>query len=333
VTNSVSGRPTSGDVAIAAGVSRATVSYVLNRTAGHKISPETRQRVLDAAASLNYQPSAAARTLRSGRSDVVLCLLPNLPIGSEVGRWLEQQSAALAEHGMTFLAHPRPDTDGTVATLLRSVTPAVVLTFERLDRQDRAAMRAAGVAEIELVTSRGKAPRGAVIIPDEHLGRVQVEHLLSKGCRRLGYALPPDERMHQFAWPRYDGARKACVEHGVDEPVLQAVPLEPAQAADAVERWGSAVAGICAYNDEVALAVMSGARRLARRVPEDLAVIGVGDTPAGRLVSPTLTTVRMDLQAATERLIRVILARSGRGAAPKRPPAATAVDVIQREST
>ena len=72
---------TSADVARESGVSRTTVSYVLNGTPGTSISDATRQRVLEAAARLGYAPSAAARTLRSGRSDLVLCLLPDWPVG------------------------------------------------------------------------------------------------------------------------------------------------------------------------------------------------------------------------------------------------------------
>ena len=65
-------RPTSADVARLAAVSRATVSYVLNDTPHQSIPEATRRRVLDAAAELGYTPSAAARALRSGRSDIVL---------------------------------------------------------------------------------------------------------------------------------------------------------------------------------------------------------------------------------------------------------------------
>jgi DNA-binding LacI/PurR family transcriptional regulator len=99
-------RVTSADVARMAGVSRATVSYVLNDTPHQTISADTRDRVLHAAAELGYAPSAAARTLRTGRSDVVLCLLPDWPIGQEVGALLTNLSGALAGHGLTFVAHP-----------------------------------------------------------------------------------------------------------------------------------------------------------------------------------------------------------------------------------
>ena len=84
-----SGAASRAEIALRTGLSRATVSYVLNDTPHQKIPEETRQRVLAAAASLGYAPSAAARALRSGRSELVLCLLPDWPMGPEVGALLE----------------------------------------------------------------------------------------------------------------------------------------------------------------------------------------------------------------------------------------------------
>src|SRR6185312_14686232 len=96
-------RVTSADVAREAGLSRATVSYVLNDTPHQKIPDETRQRVLATAARLGYAPSAAARALRSGRSELVLCLLPDWPMGPQVGEMLEHLSSSLAQYGLTFV--------------------------------------------------------------------------------------------------------------------------------------------------------------------------------------------------------------------------------------
>ncbi|MFD0522811.1 LacI family DNA-binding transcriptional regulator [Paractinoplanes durhamensis] len=122
-------RVTSADVARVAGVSRATVSYVLNDTPGQTISPTTRTRVLDAAARLGYAPSAAARALRTGRSDVVLCLLPDWPIGPEVGSMLGNLSTALARHGFTFVVHPGNREDRPISEIWKAITPAAVIAF------------------------------------------------------------------------------------------------------------------------------------------------------------------------------------------------------------
>jgi DNA-binding LacI/PurR family transcriptional regulator len=72
-------RVTSADVARAAGVSRTTVSFVLNGRPGWSIPDETRNRVLDAARELRYRPRAAARALAAGRSDIVLLSCPPPP--------------------------------------------------------------------------------------------------------------------------------------------------------------------------------------------------------------------------------------------------------------
>ena len=71
---------TATDVAREAGVSQATVSYVINDDPNQKISSETRGRVLAAVARLGYTPSAAARALRKGSSDLVLLALPDVPM-------------------------------------------------------------------------------------------------------------------------------------------------------------------------------------------------------------------------------------------------------------
>src|SRR5262245_50720847 len=123
-------RVTSADVAREAGVSRATVSYVLNNTPHQKIPEQTRQRVLDAATRLGYAPSAAARALRGGRSDLVLCLLPDWPIGPETGATLENLSASLSEHGLTLVVHPRARGTRPISEIWKAMTPAAVLAYE-----------------------------------------------------------------------------------------------------------------------------------------------------------------------------------------------------------
>src|SRR3954447_15341675 len=139
-------RPTSADVAREAGLSRATVSYVLNDTPHQTIPEGTRRRVLEAAARLGYAPSAAARALRTGRSDVVLCLLPDWPIGTEVGSMLGNLSTALARQGLTFVVAPGNREDRPISDLWKAITPAAVIVFTDFSDDEMAAMRSAGVA-------------------------------------------------------------------------------------------------------------------------------------------------------------------------------------------
>src|SRR5919202_4352927 len=160
MTTSAGRRVTSADVAREAGVSRATVSYVLNAVPHQKIPETTRQRILDAAARLGYAPSPAARALRSGRSDVVLCLLPDWPIGPTVGAMLQHLSAALADAGLTLLAHPRVGDGTRVSRVWQAITPAAVMAFEDFDDDDVEAMRAAGIEVTMALLGRAGRRRG-----------------------------------------------------------------------------------------------------------------------------------------------------------------------------
>ncbi|BCY07917.1 LacI family DNA-binding transcriptional regulator [Actinoplanes sp. L3-i22] len=304
-------RITSADVARRAGVSRATVSYVLNATPGQSISPATRDRVRKAAAGLGYAPSAAARALRTGRSDVVLCLLPDWPIGNEVGNLLGNLSTALAREGLTFVAHPGSREDRPIAEIWKAITPAAVLSFTDFSDDETEAMRAAGVALVVALLGRAGRHGQELEVPQRLIGRRQAEHLSGTGHRRLGYAYPDDPRLRIFAEPRLAGVRT------VGEPVVRTVPLDTEPAAAAVAGWcADGVTGICAYNDEVALAVLAGARSLGPAAPSGLSVIGVDDIPAARLAVPPLTTVTTDQGTLAAHLAHTIVAAVGGRPAP-----------------
>ena len=328
-------RVTSADVARMAGVSRATVSYVLNDTPRQTISEGTRGRVLSAAAALGYAPSAAARTLRTGRSDVVLCLLPDWPIGDEVGALLSHLSSAFARRGLTFVVHPASRDDRPIAEVWKALTPAAVLAFgdlSDLTEEEIAAMRAAGVAPVVPLAGGSSAARGELDPAQQLVGRLQARHLAGLGHERLGYAYPDDERLRFFADPRLAGVRAGCAEAGLAEPAVVTVPLSAAGGAEAVRAWRAAgVTAVCAYNDEVALAVLAGVRRAGLTAPGDLAVIGVDDIPVARLADPPLTTVTTDQAAVAAHLaVSVVDALAGRP--PVGDRAADAVRVVSRES-
>ena len=325
-------RVTSADVARLAGVSRATVSYVLNDTPKQTISADTRTRVLDAAASLGYAPSAAARTLRTGRSDVVLCLLPDWPIGPEVGAWLGNLSAELAGAGLTFVVHPGNRQDRPISEIWKAITPTAVIAFAGFSADETAAMRAAGVALVVALLGQEPQHGRELEMPQHLVGRRQAEHLAAAGHTRLGYAYPDDERLRIFAEPRLAGAREACRRQGLPEPASETVALDAQRAADAVRRWRArGVTGVCGYNDEVALAVLAGVRLLGLTSPADLAVIGVDDIPPARLAAPPLTTVTTDQRLVAAHLAATVVAAMNGRPGPTLV-AADLVRVVARES-
>jgi DNA-binding LacI/PurR family transcriptional regulator len=325
-------RPTATDVARRAGVSQATVSYVMNNTPHQAIPDTTRQRVLAAAVELGYTPSAAARMLVSGRSDVVLFLLPDWPIGLGVASLLDELSQTFARHDLTFVIHPKVSAR-PVTELWKSITPAAVLAYETFSESDLTAIARSG-AELVLISSLDHGD-GAMDRSLERTGRIQVEHLARAGHRHLGYAWPDSERVLFFARHRLDGVRAACAERGLPEPRVATVPLTADGAATALRDWRAVeppVTGVCAFNDEVALAVLAGARQLGVAVPDDLAVIGVDDIPAAALATPPLTTVASNITATARDVVDAVLAKLDDRPPAPRPPRPDADPVIRRVS-
>src|SRR4051812_9346609 len=97
--------PTSADVARLAGVSRATVSYVLNNTSAVRISEPTRRRVHEAAKELGYVPHAAARSLRAGHTRIVLMPTPDVPVGPLYSGFLNELQWALSRLDYTVVQY------------------------------------------------------------------------------------------------------------------------------------------------------------------------------------------------------------------------------------
>ncbi|MFB4263110.1 LacI family DNA-binding transcriptional regulator [Nonomuraea sp. GTA35] len=299
-------RITSSDVARAAGVSRATVSFVLNDRPGLSITEETRRRVLEAAQRLDYRPHASARSLAAGRSDVVLLSIPDLPIGSGISRFVEELATALAAYGLTLVTHLAGAHGRPLPDVCASVDASAVIGFDPFDHDTVQALYRAGARVV--IPSEADRPAST-----GHVGRAQADHLISLGHRRLGYAAPGHAGFREMAEERLRGVADACAAAGIDPPVVQTTTLEIASAAQAVTRWTErSVTGVCAFNDETAIAVLAGLRHHGLSAPADLAVIGADDIPTARLATPPLTTVCYDLhQAGRQRAEAVVAGLSG----------------------
>lgn len=291
-------RVTIRDVAQAASVSTATVSYVLNDTPGQTLTEATRRRVREAATSLGYAPHGVARALREGQSRIVLLIVP--PVRG--GRGLESFEAGMSEElrtlGHSLLVTTAPD--GSEAGLPLEAIQAI---------SPRATVR---LADFLAVSAAQDPVLGAVdgrLAGLEFHTRTQLQHLAERGHRTIAFALPahPD---------RFADERLAHVEDAASALDLDPVQLlrldmgEDAQARrDAVRTLveSTSVTAVAAYSDEVALGVLGAMTALHLRAPRDLAVIGFDDGDAGRVSAPALTTVRIDARGFGRRAARVAL--------------------------
>ncbi len=324
-------RVTAEDVARAAGVSRATVSYVLNNHPHQKIPESTRERVMQAAATLEYTPLASARILSRGRSDVVVMLIPDWPLGSVLPQVMDAVATGLDPHGLELFLH-RCSRERPVRKLWTAITPAAVVRLGSLGAEEDESLRRSEIGYL-LELANTELESGLVLFPGIQTGRLQAEHLAAHGHRKIGYAWPEDARLAGFATARLEGVRQACADLGIDPPMVQDVSYDPATAEKAIAAWKqSGVTGVCAFNDEIALNLFDGLRRAQMAVPTDLGLVGVDNLPWGAHAEPPLSTVAPDPEQIGKVIAERVVAGVNGEAAGTARLSSTFINLIERES-
>jgi len=301
VTTSV-GRPaTAADVAARAGVSRATVSHIFNGRAA-SFAPETRERVVIAARELDYRPSPAGRSLVRGRGDTIVALAPNYTIGQNQQDAMERLAADTAGiGGNVVLRFAGPDPDETVMSILAMRPLAVVDLGAALSNSSRERLAQQGVFTVpRLIPSEDPDSQLDVLI-----ARTQVTELTRSGPRRIVYAALRDRRQDPFSAMRFGLIERACSRAGLEQPSLVEVPVEPDGAYSAIARvLQEGVVGVAAYNDLVAAAVVHVAVRCGLAIPEDVSIVGVDNTPIAQLLTPSITTIDVNMNALMDRAVQ-----------------------------
>lgn len=312
-------RVTSADVAREAGVSRATVSYVLNDAPSQTISSSTRVAVLDAARRLGYQPHPGARALRMGRGDAVLFPLSGVSMTHVFAEVINACSTALIAHGLTlvtdFTRYPTPE--ARADAWLRLYPAAVIDLTLRRDDPVLQRLRRAGVPLVSAAVEGQPDDRSAQDVISDRAREAQISYLARRGHRNLAFAIPPGDRRAHFDRRRQASYERFAAEAGAALTFWN-VELERASLREAVAEWRNGRSrpdAICAYNDELAIGLLGVLSQAGVRVPTDLAVIGVDDLPLASVVSPSLTTVTWTVQELGESLASSARALIDRGAA------------------
>ncbi|MGW0880151.1 LacI family DNA-binding transcriptional regulator [Streptomyces sp. NPDC002671] len=294
--------PTSADVARLAGVSRATVSYVLNNTTAVRISEPTRRRVHEAARELGYVPHAGARSLRAGHSRMVLMPAPTFPVGPLYNRFLSELQSALGRLDYTVVQYGTVGLQGDEAARawaeLRPV--AVLVPGAELGPRGVAVLKRAGARAVVTLGPERVEGAHALLMDHDLVGHCAGVHLYARGRRRIGVVVPEEPGLEAFSAPRLKGVRDAV--HGTDATVT-ALPLAYTEraAAELAARWlESGLDAVFAYNDEYAMLLMRALQDEGVRIPADVAVIGADDLMLGRLLRPRLSTVHLELPSGRE---------------------------------
>ncbi|TCJ96569.1 LacI family DNA-binding transcriptional regulator [Nocardia alba] len=320
-----SARPTHADVARLANVSTATVSYVLNNSAGKRISARTREAVYRAAGQLGYRPNVAARNLARGESGVVLSILPRVAVGDMPIQAGSLMAAALAQYGLLQVQIFETEDYERIIDAIDNLDPIAVVSLFPLSSDARGKVRAAKVPLIEI----GLLP--ALGDPLLTVGAMRVGHLVSRGHRKIAFGRTDIAKWRALGDYWLQGIVDAARAH--DLPPITVDEVTASGAAELVTRWvRDGVTAVCAQSDEIAGLVLHGLREAGLRCPHDLAVIGIEANPMGALCDPPLTTVEYIPAAVADAAIAAVLTELGYPA----PPAPRPTDVarlIVRAST
>lgn len=326
--------PTSADVARLAGVSRATVSYVLNNSSAVRISEPTRRRVHEAARELGYVPHAAARSLRAGHSRTVLMPAPGFPVGPLYSRFIGELQWALGRLDYTVVqygtAGPQGDDAARAWAELRPV--AVLVPGSGLGPQGVEILKRSGARAVVTFGPEPVDGAHALLMDHEAVGHCAGRHLYDRGRRRIGVVLPAEPGLEVFSAPRLEGVRRAV--RGTDATVTELhLAYEEHSAARLAARWRSlGLDAVFAYNDEYAMLLMRALQDEGVAVPAETAVIGADDLMLGRLLRPRLSTVHLELPSGRSLAALVDRAVHDPGAAPERHEVLGAT-VVHRESS
>jgi LacI family transcriptional regulator len=336
----MSKRPTSADVAARAGVSRTTVSFVLNHRADVKIPDGTRQRVVDAAVQLGYQPNAPARQLAGGRSHVLALVLHQSPeqVASDavLAETLRGLSAAARAGGFRVMVELlAPDgPDASYASLLGAQhADGLIVSGPRSDDPSLLALVRDGFP----VVLQGSFPDISVVSVDVDNvagARGAVEHLLSLGHRRIA-CITNAPLVYTAAQERLAGYKQALRNAGIEsERILIAeadfdAPSGHVAMAQLLARTTFDAAFVA--SDVVALGAIGALREAGRRVPDDISIVGFDDIPLAAYFDPPLTTVRLPAFELGQAAGRALLERLADRAMPHRTLLPT--ELIVRGST
>ena len=303
-------KPTIRDVATVAGVSLTTVSYVLSGRHGGttRISQPTQDRVLSAVKELGYVPNQAARGMRRGKTDVVAVAIGNLEWPWD--RALATAAATiLPEHGyqpVILLGE-----DWRKFMLSGGADGIIIGYFPEPKTQDETVTELArrGVAQV-VISGRMKPDGFDVLAHESDAGLAEGMAFLTESHRRIAClrrADPAGRPKSRFAaYAR--GLEKAGI--ALDESLVRTShhrPAEAYQAALELMQLPDRPTAIFCTDDMEALQAVRAAFRLGLRVPEDVQIVGVGNSTEGQEYDPALTTVGPD--PIFEQVVRMLLDR------------------------
>jgi DNA-binding LacI/PurR family transcriptional regulator len=303
------------DVAKLAGVSHQTVSRVLNDHPN--VAEHTRRRVRAAIAELGYRPNSAARTLATGRSQVIGVVTQSSTLYGPASTLAALSQAAVSAGFTVSIENVRslerqPIADAVSHHLDQRVAGLVVIA----PVESANAALDSLPANVPLVCIDGDPHRSTelVTVDQEAGGYAATRHLLDAGHHTVWHVSGPDDWFDSRG--RIAGWRRALTEASAEIPPIMTADWTAASG----YRTGQILArmtdvtAVFTANDHLALGVFRALHEHGRRVPDDVSVVGFDDVPEAGFYTPPLTTVRPDFDAVAAASLDLLLTqiRTGR---------------------
>lgn len=311
-------RPTLADVAHATGVSLMTVSRAINGKPG--VSDELRRTILERAEELGYRPNLIARGLVTKSTGTLGLVVPDNtnPFFAQIARGVED--AAYQKQYSIFLVNTAEDPEREKAaldSLWEKDVDGLILCSSRLPGAalEKQIRRFAAAVLLNRELKRPLPHSTTINVNDRRGAQLAVAHFVQHGRRHIAYLCGPQNSLS--AKRRLEGYRSALSEAGIAFDPLMVECSAPGGRAPDTEGGRIAAAAllarkpktdaIYAFNDLVAVGALQTVEETGRRVPEDVAVIGVDDIPLATIIRPQLTTLHIDLRHVGRLAMRTLL--------------------------
>lgn len=330
---------TLSDVAALAGVSISAVSRVLSNAPSARVSAETRKRIHDAAAQLEYRPNFAARALKSSRTNVIALVVPDLTNAIFVELMRGVEAEAIERNYMVLLARAEgiPDAEESIPRLVGEgrVDGVLVQVGDNMRSEDLTTLLGGRVPAV-LINSTHRGHVGSVALEDERATRLATEHLIELGHRRIGLVNGFPES--DTAGRRRQGFLTAMTSAGLEAPdsVMTALGYEPDQGRAALRQLASAgglPTALVVSNLNAAHGVLIEARSLGIDVPRELSIVAIHDAWTAASTWPPVTTVRLPLYELGRAAVGSLIDRIVTGTVADSTVTDPAPILVIREST
>ncbi|WP_026693975.1 LacI family DNA-binding transcriptional regulator [Peribacillus kribbensis] len=305
---------TIADVANLAGLSRATVSRVINNHPN--VSEEKKRLVREAMDRLNYVPNSSAQKLRSQKTDTIAILVPVLT-NPFFAYLLEAMDEVATENNLQLLVcqtrYDKEKEHNYLKLLMTKQVDGLILTSCENDWNSLAEYAKYGPM-ILCNESSEQVPVPAVRLDHEKAAFDACCHLIEQGCRRIAFTY--GDTVSSVTLGREAGYKSALSHHGIplceDLLVSQVYNLEDGRKAfNYFTSLKERPDGIFTGSDQVATGIIMEAKANNINIPDDLAIIGFDDQPIATVVEPALTTIRQPIKEMGKKAMEMLIEAIG----------------------